>query len=66
MKSLIGIRGGVIINKNAWLSIEALAYWQDKFLSFCKTFEGISWLTKTIQDSIELYRTIIYEYTELV
>ena len=54
MKSLIGIRGGVIINKNAWLSIEALAYWQDKFSHFLKNLEGISWLTKEINDSMQL------------
>ena len=66
MKSLIGIRGGVIINKNAWLSIEALAYWQDKFSGFPKNIEGILWLTKKINDSMELYRTFIFEYKELV
>ena len=53
------------INKNAWLSIEALLYWQDKSLCICKDFEGISWLTKTLQDSIKQYKTIISEYKEL-
>ena len=43
------------------LSIEALAYWQDKSLCISKDFEGILWFTKTIQDSSELYRNIIYE-----
>ena len=39
----------------------ALAYLQEKSLHISKDYEGILWLTETIQDSSELYRTIMSE-----